>query len=191
MKNFDKNKNRKENEVVYKDTVLNVPYYSQYLDIEDSLHKLTACGITSAYMALKYYGHKNGNLQNFVEKGKRDGGYSKSGWVHDYIVSVFTENNILCERKEKMNDGDVLVIRDHIKKGNPVIISMQRFSFDRRIFHMVLLVGIRESVEGNLEGFFYHDPAGLDKKEVSNLFVSIPVFLQYWRRMAIFPEYEK
>lgn len=189
--NSDKNNSRKEKEVIFLDTILPVPYFSQYLDVGNSTLGLTACGMTSAYMALKYYGHKNGTLKSFVEKGVQDGGYGDSGWVHDYLVQIFNENNISCKRKEKMGEGDVFEIQKHIKKGNPVIVSIQNISFDRRMFHMVLLVGIRESVEGNLEGFFYHDPAGLRREEVSNLYVSIPVFLQYWRRMAIFPENEK
>ncbi len=169
------------------DTILNVPYSSQYLDINEKIHLLTACGMATVYMVLQYYGVNGDSLDKLVEKGVTEGGYSKSGWLHDYLIRVFQDHDIGCSRKENMLDREVEEIRAYIKAGNPVIISMQRFSFDRRIFHMVVLTGYRENAQGELEGFFYHDPAGLNIEEVSNIFVSIPVFLQYWRRKAIFP----
>jgi len=168
------------------DTILEVPYSSQYLDIDVKEHLLTACGMTTVYMVLRYYGVSDESLDKLVERGVAEGGYSKSGWLHDYLIKVFEDHGIESNRRENMLDRDVAGIRASIKAGNPVVISMQRFSFDRRIFHMVVLVGYRENVKGELEGFFYHDPAGLFVEEVSNIFVSIPVFLQYWRRKAIF-----
>ena len=176
------------------DTILNVPYSSQYLSIKEKMLALTACGMTSVYMVLKYYKVKCSSLEGLVRKGVKNGGYSKSGWLHGYLIQTFTENGISSQRKEHMKDSAIKEIGDSLKTGNPVIISMQRFSFDRRIFHMVVLVGVREKKlenekgETKIEGFFYHDPAGLNPEEVTNLFVPVGVFLQYWRRMAIFPK---
>lgn len=170
------------------DTILGVPYSSQYLDVTEKIQSLTACGITSLYMILKYYKIEGISLDNLVETGIRDGGYSKSGWLHDYLVTVFNKNGIECQRKENMRSSGIEEIRDSLRAGNPVIISMQRFSFERRIFHMVVLVGIRENEKQEIVGFFYHDPAGLIPADFTNLFVSVGVFFQYWRKMAIFPK---
>lgn len=170
------------------DTILSVPYSSQYLDITKKTQSLTACGITCLYMILKYYKVGCVSLNNLVKTGIMEGGYSKSGWVHDYLVTVFNKNGIECQRKENMGSSGIEEIRDSLKSGNPVIISMQRFSFERRIFHMVVLVGVRENEKQELVGFFYHDPAGLIRADVTNLFVSVGVFFQYWRKMAIFPK---
>jgi uncharacterized protein YvpB len=174
-------------ETKFVDTILNVPISSQYLDIDEKIHLLTACGMTSVYMGLKFYGTEGISLDEVVKKGVEEHGFSKSGWIHDYLVKVFQDHGYECYRKEGMRDRDVEEIRKAIQAGNPVIISTQRMMFDRRIFHMVIVTGIRENGAGELEGFFYHDPAGLRLEEVTNLFVSVPVFLQYWRRMAIFP----
>ncbi len=184
MPEYANNLNR---EVKFVDNILAVPYSSQYLDIDEKIHLLTACGMTSVYMALRYYGVSNGGLDKLVEKGVGEGGYSKSGWVHDYLVKVFEDHGVRCTRMEQMRDRDIEIIWESLKENNPVVISMQRFSFDRRIFHMVVVTGYRCNESGKLEGFFYHDPAGLNPDEVTNLFVSIPVFLQYWRKMAILP----
>lgn len=178
---------RTTKETKFMDTILNVPISSQYLDIDEKIHLLTACGMTSVFMGLKFFGTQDISLDEIVKKGVDDGGFSKSGWLHDYLVKVFKDYGYECYRKEGMRDRDVEEIRNSIKAGNPVVISTQRMMFDRRIFHMVIITGVRETDTGELEGFFYHDPAGLRLEEVTNLFVSIPVFLQYWRRMALFP----
>lgn len=175
-------------EIMFRDTILEVPYSSQYLDIEKKEHLLTACGMASVYMALRYYGVNGESLDKLVEKGIDEGGYSKSGWLHDYLVQVFQSHGVKCHREEHLLDRDIEKIKNSVKNGDPVVISMQWFSFHRRIFHMVLVTGYRENEEGGLEGFFYHDPAGLNPAEVTNLFVPASVFLQYWRRMAIFPK---
>lgn len=188
LNNMDRVVKETKKEVKFMDVILEVPYSSQYIDIQEKTHLLTACGMTSVYMALKYYGIESDSLDKLVEKGVNDGGFAESGWLHDYLVKVFTEHNIGCHRMEGMVDRDTNQIWESLKNKNPVIISMQRLSFDRRIFHMVIITGYRENAGGKLEGFFYHDPAGLVPSNVTNLFVSIPVFLQYWRKMAIFPK---
>jgi len=178
---------RKTKETRFVDTILKVPIYSQYLDIDEKIQLLTACGMTSVFMGLKYFDTEGVSLPELVNKGVQEGGFGKSGWLHDYLVKVFNDYGYECYRKEGMRDRDVEEIRKAIKSGNPVIVSAQRMMFDRRIFHMVIITGVRETESGELDGFFYHDPAGIHLEEVTNLFVSIPVFLQYWRRMALFP----
>ncbi len=169
------------------DTILGVPISSQYLEIDERIQLLTACGMTSVFMGLKFFGTEKISLPQLVNKGVEEGGFGKSGWLHDYLVKVFKDYGYECYRKEGMRDRDVEEIRVAIKAGNPVIVSAQRMMFDRRIFHMVIITGVRETQLGELEGFFYHDPAGIRMEDVTNLYVSVPIFLQYWRRMAIFP----
>jgi uncharacterized protein YvpB len=174
-------------EAKFTDTILPIPYVSQYLDVKEKKHALTACGMTNVYMILKYFGANGDSLDDLVEKGIKDGGYGKSGWIHDYLIEVFKNHGIESYRMEKMLDKDVEKIKESIKSGNPVIVSVQQMLFDRRMFHMILIIGVRENENRELLGFLYHDPAGTKVEEFSDLFVSIPSFLEYWRRMAIFP----
>jgi hypothetical protein len=174
-------------EVVFKDTKLTVPYFSQYVDIQDGDHRLRACGMTSAYMVLKYFDAEVPTLDDLVERGMHDGGYGPSGWKHDYFVDLFREFGFSCERKEQMRDKEVEIFRTAIKNYNPVIISAMRRLWDQRIFHMVVITGIRENEKGDLEGFFYHDPASTREDGTSHFYVSLPTFFLDWRRMAILP----
>jgi uncharacterized protein YvpB len=174
-------------EVVYKDIKLDVPYFSQYVDIQDGGHRLRACGMTSAYMILKYFGVNVPSLDEMVERGMREGGYGPSGWKHDYFVTLFREYGFSCERQENMRDKDIEIFRMAIKNGNPVIISVTLRLWDQRNFHMLVLTGIRENINGELEGFFYHDPASLKEGGARHFYVPVPLFFTDWRRMAILP----
>jgi hypothetical protein len=169
------------------DKLLEIPYFSQYLDITDKKHALVGCGMTCVFMVLKYFGSQDKNLDNLVETGIKENGYCKAGWIHDYLIKVLVENGLEAYRKEKMADSDVSEIHLSIKNGNPVIVSIEERVFDRKKFHMMLITGVKENEKGELEGFYYHDPAGLSKETHSNLFVDVADFIQYWRKMAIFP----
>ncbi|MHB1163502.1 MAG: C39 family peptidase [Minisyncoccota bacterium] len=169
------------------DTKLDVPYFSQYSDIEKAEYGVRACGMTCAYMVLKYFGAEVPTLEEVVDKGMREGGYSKSGWVHEYFVRLFQDFGYVCERREHMKDETTEDIRTAIKNGNPVIVSVVRRLWDQRLFHMVVLTGVRENVAGDLEGFFYHDPASVRKDGARHLYVPLPTFFLDWRHMAILP----
>ena len=86
-----------------------------------------------------------------------------------------------------MRDRDSEQFVSSIKNGNPVIVSVMLRLWDQRLFHMVVLTGVRESQDGKLEGFFYHDPASLREDGAQHFYVSMPTFFLDWRRMAILP----
>lgn len=171
----------------YKDTKLNVPYFSQHLHVQNADHRPKSCGMTSVYMVLKHFDAKVPSLDELIECGIRDGGYGKSGWIHNYFVNLFCDLGYPCERKENMSDQEIELFRAAVKSDSPVIISVIRRLWDRRDFHMVVLTGIRENANGELEGFFYHDPAGLRGNDGEHLYVPLTAFYSDWRRMAIFP----
>lgn len=170
----------------YRDTKLDVPYFSQYLDVSGIEQQHRTCGMTCVYMVLKYFGAKTEPLDELIAIGEREGGYGSSGWIHDYLVKVFQNHGFACERREGMSETDVELFRQAIKDDNPVIVSVERALFDRRDFHMLVLTGIRENKEGRLEGFFYHDPAST--KRVEHRYVQLPAFYLSWRHMAILPK---
>ncbi len=168
------------------DTKLDVSYYSQYLAVSDKEQALKACGMTCAYMVLCYYGLNTKTLDEMVDKGIKEGGFSSSGWTHDYFVNLFESLGLKSSREEQMRERDVEKFIKRISDGQPVIISAERRFFDQRSFHMVVLTGFRKKETGELEGFFYHDPASLNVEKAQHQFVSLSVFYLSWRKMAIF-----
>lgn len=169
------------------DTKLEVPYLSQYLDVSTPAYREISCGMTGVYMTLAHFGAILPSLDELIQKGIETGGYSDSGWRHEYFVSLFKEFGYTARREENMRDSAAESFREALRAGNPVIVSAVRHLFDQRFFHMVVLTGFREDAAGKLEGFFYHDPGLLKREGAAHRYVSLPTFLLDWRRMAIFP----
>ncbi len=166
---------------------LNVTYLSQYLDIEDKMDAVTSCGMACVKMLLDYYNVANDSLENLIRKGKAEGGYGPSGWIHDYFVNLLNTYNLNSYRKEKMDTQLGLEeVVDSIKNKNAVICSVAKRLFDKRVYHMILLIGYRVSDSGGLEGFYYHNPESTSREAGRDCYVSTGDFVEYWRHMAIF-----
>lgn len=166
---------------------LQVPYFSQYLDIKKTVDGVRACGITCVKMILDYYKKSDSNLEELMNKGFDEGGFGKSGWFHDYFVKVFKDHGLDAYRKERMDDVEgIQEIVESIEAKQPVIASAERRMFSKKSFHMVLLVGVVKKENGELLGFYYNDPASTSVESGQYQYVELKDFLNYWRRMAIF-----
>ncbi len=169
------------------DIILSVPYYSQFLDLDNKMDMLTSCGMTCVKMLLDYYNIKSLSLNELVTKGKTEGGYGKSGWVHDYFVNLLISFNLESHREEKINtEEEIKEIKISLDKGNPIICSVAKRLFDKRMFHMILLIGYEASDNGEVLGFYYHNPESTSREAGRDCYVSIADFAEYWRHMAIF-----
>ncbi len=170
-----------------RDTLLPVPFISQYQDVLTKEHRQRACGMCCVAMALQYFDTPNlPSIDTLVETGMHSpDGYGPSGWKHDYFVSLFQSFGYECARKEHMTAADVSLIQAAIHAKNPVIASCVYRLFDRRHFHMVLITGVRENPDGSIAGLFYNDPMSLRGE---GMYVPLPDFLTDWRGMAIFPK---
>ncbi|HEC30632.1 MAG TPA: hypothetical protein ENI66_01295 [Candidatus Yonathbacteria bacterium] len=164
---------------------IEVPYYSQFLDVEQKDMMPKACAIACLKMYMETY-KKVPSIDELFAQGEKKGGYGPSGWYHDALVSLAKDYGFSAERKEDMSISDgVETLKESLKEGAPVIVSAVKYILGQTKFHMVLLVGFKE--EGKeLLGFYYHDPESINKEAAKNLFVPIETFKKEWRRMAIF-----
>lgn len=176
-----------EERTTYVDIKLDVPHVSQYTDVTDADYRPVACGIACVYMTLAYFGAPVSTLDELIRSSMEEGGFSDAGWKHDHLCGVLQSNGYQCERREHMRTHEVGMIRDSVKRDNPVLVSVTRRMWDQRMFHIVLITGVRETDSGDLDGFFYHDPASLSNEVKKHYYVSIPTFHLDWRKMAIFP----
>lgn len=162
---------------------LGVPYYSQFIDIQDSFWMLRACGATSLKMALEYEGVTVPDLLTLCDEARDRGGYDmNNGWVHDYLVTKANELGAHAYRKEGLTDTASLVT--HIDAKHPVIVSVEKRVLEQKRFHMILLVGY-EVIDGVMT-FIYHEPESTDKVKGAYRRVDEKTFLEYWRGKAIF-----
>ncbi|MDO8492185.1 MAG: C39 family peptidase [bacterium] len=168
---------------------LNVPYYSQYADVNDEYWAPRACGFCCFKMVTEFFGVNTPAIVELANKAKKEGGYGESGIIHDYVVKLAENYGLTAHREEKMDEGKgVQKIADFIKKENPVTVSVTKDRNGKKLFHQVVISGLEEEEDFNLLGFYIHDSATSHKGEGSHLFVPIEDFLKEWRRMAIFIE---
>ena len=104
---------------------LNVPYYSQFLDIDDSFWMLRACGAVSLAMVAEYEGIVLPDILAFCHEARERGGYHVvNGWVHDYVVLKARELDLLAYRQEGLTG--VTEIISALNAGHPVIVSVEK-----------------------------------------------------------------
>lgn len=166
--------------------LLEVPYYSQLLDVDDKHWVSKSCAIVCLKMILDYHRKESVSLMDLIEDGNKKGGYGPSGWYHDSLVKLAENSGLKAKRVEGIDVGDgIKDIKNSLEKGNPVIISAVKHILGQTKFHMVVITGFEEKGE-KISGFYYHDPESADREKGQNLFVDVDTFINGWRRMAIF-----
>ena len=173
-----------------------VPYYSQSLDCLDKEGNIDkfwfrrSCGMSCVKMTLDYF--KEGTNKTLVEmcdEGKNKGGYSSSGWKHDYFVNLFNEQGLHAFREEKMPFVEgATKIALHIQSGGLAIASCTVNFMMERDFHMILITGVhwKDDRRDTPIGFYYNDPDSLYRDTSQGKYVDLATFSSYWRNMAIF-----
>ncbi len=165
---------------------LDVPYYSQFLDVVDKEWMPKSCAIVCLKMILDYYRKGEISLTDLIKKGYENGGYGPLGWYHDSIVSLAENFGLKARRVEKVDVKDgIKDISESLMNGNPVMISAIKRILGQTKFHVVVVTGFKER-DGEVVGFYYNDPESTKKEKGQNIFTDINFFIDDWRRMAIF-----
>jgi uncharacterized protein YvpB len=166
--------------------ILEVPYYSQFLDVDDKKWMPKSCAIVCLKMILHYHNDRSLPLMDLIGLGESKGGYGPSGWYHDTLVELAEDYELKARRVEGVNVEDgIKDIKSSLEKGNPVIVSAIKYILGQTKFHMVVVTGFEEE-DGQITGFYYHDPESADREKGQNIFTDIKTFTGGWRRMAIF-----
>lgn len=163
----------------YMKNYLPVPYYSQFVDINDPFWMLRACGGLSLRMVAEFHGKQFPDFLSFCEDAKRDGGYSMvNGWVHDYLIEKAKSLGLQAYRKEGLTSIEEIV--SSLSSGNPVIASIEKRVLEQKRFHMIVIIGYENGT------IYYHESESTDKEKGRARSCSEAVFMDYWRGMAIF-----
>jgi hypothetical protein len=163
---------------------LSVPYYSQFVDVQDSFWMLRACGATTLKMVAEYHGVQVPDIVTLCNEAKGRGGYNMSnGWVHDYLVMKAKELGLQSYRKEGLIDVSEIIAS--LDAGNPVIVSVEKRVLEQTRFHLLVLVGYDQNTEKG-SCFYYHEPESTDKEKGQYRICSFETFMEYWRGKAIF-----
>ena len=158
---------------------LTVPYYSQFIDIQDPFWMLRACGAISLTMVLEYHGIVSSSILTLCKEAQEKGGYDiRNGWVHEYLVNYALSHGLTAYRTEGLVSLDEICAS--LDKGNPVIISVEKRVLEQTRFHMIVIVGYTDDT------IIYHEPESTDKEKGQYRSCSQDVCLEYFRGKAIF-----
>ncbi len=184
---------------------LEIPYYSQKLDIVDEEWQDKACGITSLKMALDFIVGIEINIDKLIKESTFIGEHLKEGVSHETLVILARNYGINAYRQEfkshkidiETNSGEISQYEDSIVNSGiekieeqlnnslPVVVSAIKKFKEKDKPHLVILIGLEENAKGII-GFYYNDPDSDTIDGGKSLFVDIKTFKKGWRKMAIF-----
>lgn len=163
---------------------LDVPYYSQYADIQDPFWMLRGCGACALKEILEFYGKEASDLVTLCNEAKEAGGYDmENGWVHDYLVSKAASCGLPAFRKEGISDLNEII--SYLNEGKPVMVSVEKRVLEQTRFHIIVLTGFEEE-NGEISSLYYHESESTNKKKGKHRSCSKETFLQFFRGKAIF-----
>jgi len=171
---------------------LEIPFYSQYLDVSDEKWQSKACAVVGIKMILEF-NNISISADDLIKEADELGGLTDGGWKHDVLVFLLHNHGVSGYREEfrssdeavsnELGEYGAIKIAQTLDEGNPVQVSLNLGN--REGNHMVLLTGY-EMNEEELKGFYYHDPEEKTEDGGSHKFVSMEDFSKSWRNMAIF-----
>lgn len=171
---------------------LNVPYHSQFLEVEDYFWNIRSCGGTCIKMCLDYYHQFDNKIDNsssilfIMNDAFNNGGYdAQHGFVHNFAVEYFKNHGLESNRLEGLESFDI--IKDNLDNGNPVIVSIIKRTLEQEKFHLILIVGYEYDESSNaVLNVIYHEPESTDPSRGAYRVCDTDTFLKSWRGKAIF-----
>ena len=189
--------------------VLDVPYYSQWLDVKDKKWQSRVCGIVCLKMVMDFFankdGRKNPSADDLIKENEFINGFGSFGSDHESLIMLARNHGFHAYRQEfkslhndyannkiktsshenRLTDEGVDKKVRKLENGFPVIVSAIKNFSEKDKFHLVVLTGFKKE-NGKLKGFYYHDPDSSDSEEGMHKFVDIDTFKKHWRKMAIY-----
>jgi len=162
-----------------KNIIPEVPFYSQFRDIDSKEWQKLGCGVTSLAMLINFYKPNSVTVNNLLKEGIADGAYlDGAGWKHSGLVLLAKKYNLKSEAFDFSNltKEDAFIKLEKSLKEGPVIVSIHyKFDIKSSIPHLAVINGI----DGNI--VYYNDPAGKSAGEK----ISVEDFIKVWKKRFI------
>jgi len=160
-------------------TVPDVPFYSQFRNIQAAGWQKLGCGVASLAMIIDFYSPRAVSVNALLQEGIAEGAYSKgAGWKHEGLVLLAREYGLKGEDYDlsHLEIAAAFAQFEKFLKEGPVMASVY-YKFDPKspIPHLVVINGI----EGGR--IYYNDPAGIAGGQE----ISIADFMKGWKRKFI------
>jgi uncharacterized protein YvpB len=187
---------------------LEVPFFSQLNNGIPDVFERQSCGICCVKMLLDYYNkeknEKKIEILDLIKEGELikafDRQINNGVWVHDGLAKILRNHGIPAyvqefrsvkvnldteNFEENENQKDLLQIGIEkillrLKKGYPVIASVEAGFGSNTSTHMIVISGYKKDDEVS---FIINDPLEDSEKEIS-----LEYFLEFWRKFVIFSQ---
>lgn len=191
--------------------LLEVPYLSQFNDLDDVEWQGRACGVTCLAMVLAYYEKEKRPLKALINLGEELKAYNdKYDWYDSGLCSIAnrlgytafrrrwalskideeffkkegrTANDNEAYNSQAVKEG-LYSLENSLRLGVPVIVSVSKNFDEYNKGHFVVLTGYEKDGE-KLAGFYYNDPNSRDKK-LKDEYAHLQLFLDHWKRRGVF-----
>lgn len=156
-----------------------VPFFSQFRDIESPKWQKIGCGIASLAMIIDFYKPGAVSANALLKQGVAAGAYNyNAGWIYAGLIDLSKQyglNGAYYNLTTLSSEAAYAELSQHLKSG-PVIASVH-YKFDPKstIPHLVVL----NRIEG--DRVYYNDPAA----KIGGQSISKTDFLKAWKKKII------
>jgi predicted double-glycine peptidase len=156
----------------------NVPFYSQFKDIESLSWQKVGCGVASLAMVIDYY-KSAVPVDTLLKQGIASGAYLKSaGWTYAGLIALAKQYGLSGSSYDlaQLSTKEALLWLQTYAADGPVIVSVH-YKFDPKnpIPHLVVIDGIEDDT------VYYNDPAAKGGEKQ----ISLADFQKAWKKRFI------
>lgn len=171
--------NNKKTDFSPKNIIPDVPFYSQFVDIQSPEWKKVGCGVTSLGMIIEYYKPDSVSVNKLLTQGIKEGAYlQNAGWTYKGLISLSNAYALDGESYDLGKISEKVAFAQFEKDllEGPVIASVH-YNFDPQssIPHLVVINGIDKGM------MYYNDPAA----KTGGKTISVEDFLKAWKKRYI------
>lgn len=156
-----------------------VPFYSQFKDIQSPKWQQAGCGITDLAMLINYYKPETVTVNALLKQGIAAGAFDpNAGWIYAGLISLSQKYGLDGKYYDlsQLDSGIAFQRFKAILHEGPVILSVHyKFNPESTLKHLIVINGM------DADYVYYNDPAAW----VGQKKVSIADFLKGWKRKVI------
>lgn len=155
-----------------------VPFYSQFADVQSPKWQKVSCGVASLAMVIDYY-KPAVSVETLLKAGIAAGAYDpNAGWTYKGLIGLSNSYGLKgasYDLGKSTTDAAFTSFKSYLKDG-PVIASIH-YKFDPKstIPHLVVINAIKDGV------VYYNDPAATSGGKT----ISTTDFLKAWKKRFI------
>lgn len=160
-------------------TIANVPFFSQFADIQSPAWQPVGCGITSLAMMIDFYRPNTVSVNNLLQQGIDAGAYDPvRGWSFEGLIQLGQEYGLAGNSIDlsELNVPTAIARLENYAKNGPLIFSVHdKFNAANDLPHLVVVDGVQNNT------VYYNDPAAKTGEKK----ISIANFVNGWEGRGI------